>query len=340
MTKYITAILVMASIALCAQENTDEKTKKWSAGRPDGHAPISVMGDHMHGKGEWMFSYRYMYMNMEDLKQGNSDASFDDALAAYMVSPTQMPMNMHMLGSMYAPSDRLTLMVMFNYLTMSMDHITRMGGTFTTETAGFGDVSLSGMYKLLDKNRQVVHARLGISIPTGSISEEDVTPASAPSTVELPYPMQLGSGNFDTQVAVTYLFQSAIFSYGAQLSSVVRVDENDREYSLGNRYALKQWMGLKLGSHFSLGATLEGLLVGDINGADPNLNPMMVITADTNNSGGNILNGGLGVNYYIPTGTLQNLRFGLEFGYPLYQDLNGIQLKNRETLTLGLQYAL
>ena len=53
---------MMASLAVFAQETTDTSTR-WSAGRPDGHAPIPVMGDHMHGKGEWMFSYRYMYMN-------------------------------------------------------------------------------------------------------------------------------------------------------------------------------------------------------------------------------------------------------------------------------------
>ncbi|MEL7113935.1 MAG: transporter, partial [Pseudomonadota bacterium] len=28
------------------------------------HAPIGVMADHRHKKGEWMFSYRYMYMDM------------------------------------------------------------------------------------------------------------------------------------------------------------------------------------------------------------------------------------------------------------------------------------
>ncbi len=340
MKKNIAAVLIMAITALGAQETTDKNIEKWSAGRPDGHAPISVMGDHMHGKGEWMFSYRYMYMNMEELKRGSDDTSFNDALEAYMATPTQMPMNMHMLGTMYAPSDRITLMAMFNYLSMSMDHITRMGGTFTTEASGFGDVSLSGMYKLLDKKRQVVHARLGLSIPTGSITEADITPASAPNEVELPYPMQIGSGTFDAQVAATYLFQGPMLSYGAQLSGTFRLGENDRNYRLGNRYALNQWVGLKLSSRLSLGAKLEGVWTDEISGADPNLNTMMVITADTNNSGGQLLNGGIGCNYYIPTGTLKNLRFGFEFGHPLYQDLNGIQLKNRETVTLGLQYAL
>ena len=31
------------------------------------HAPIGVMGDHMHMKGEWMFSYRRMTITMEDM---------------------------------------------------------------------------------------------------------------------------------------------------------------------------------------------------------------------------------------------------------------------------------
>ena len=89
----------------------------------------------------------------------------------------------------------------------------------------------------------------------------------------------------------------------------------------------------------SFSTRLEALVVGEIDGADPNLNPMMVITADTANSGANFLNGGLGLNIYIPKGTLKNLRFGFEFATPLYQDVNGIQLKQKETLTFGTQYA-
>ena len=44
----------------------------WTAGRPDGHAPLGVMGDHMHGKGEWMASYRYMSMDMDGLRSGST----------------------------------------------------------------------------------------------------------------------------------------------------------------------------------------------------------------------------------------------------------------------------
>ena len=47
--------------------------KLMPSGRPDGHAPIGVMGDHMHKKGEYMMSYRYMTMNMGGLLDGGDD---------------------------------------------------------------------------------------------------------------------------------------------------------------------------------------------------------------------------------------------------------------------------
>lgn len=334
------AFFIMAAMALCAQETTNTTIDKWSAGRPDGHAPISVMGDHMHNQGEWMFSYRYMFMNMADLKRENDDVSFDNALVDYMVTPTEMPMQMHMLGGMYAPSDAITIMVMANYVNMTMDHLTRMGGTFTTEVSGLGDVSVSGLFRLFNRNKSTMHGQFGVSIPTGGVTEMDVIPASAPNSVVLPYPMQLGSGTFDANLAMTYLCQSELLSYGAQVRGVVRLGKNERDFRYGNRLGLNNWLGLKVANWLSFSARLEGLLEGKINDVDPTLNPDMVITADTENSGGTYLNSGLGFNLYAPNGALKNLRLGFEFAYPLYQNLNGVQLKNEETLTLGLQYSL
>jgi hypothetical protein len=67
---------------------------------------------------------------------------------------------------------------------------------------------------------------------------------------------------------------------------------------------------------------------------------MMVTTADTQNSGGTYLNGGLGFNLYANKGTFKDFRLGFEFTTPLYQKPNGIQLERKETITIGLQYAL
>ena len=338
MKKYLSAIFGMATVALCAQKTNDDLTK-WSSGRPDGHAPISVMGDHVHGKGEWMFSYRYMLMHMQELKQGSKNVSTDTALENYMVTPTNMPMNMHMFGAMFAPSNKITLMAMFNYASMEMDHVNRMGGIFTTESNGFGDLQFSMLYRFFNLNRQSLHGQLGFSIPTGSISEKDVTPASAPNQTVLPYPMQLGSGTFDQNLALTYLGQSESVSWGSQLKGVFRFGENDREYHLGNRYNWNNWFAVKASNWLSFSIRAEGLVVNGIEGGDPNLNPMMVITADTSNSGGTFLTGGIGFNIYVPSGTMKNVRFGFELASPLYQNVDGIQLKTKETLTFGTQYS-
>ncbi|MFD2566669.1 transporter [Pseudotenacibaculum haliotis] len=338
----LTEVVCIATTLLNAQEKETENT--WKGSRPDGHAPISVMGDHYHGKGELMFSYRYMYMNMEGLKAGSNNIDAQDVLipngGSYMVSPTQMPMNMHMLGAMYAPSDKLTLMSMFNYISMDMDHITAAGGAFATESSGLGDIKISALYKFLNKNKQSLHGQLGFSLPTGSIDNKSVTPASNGNEVILPYPMQIGSGTFDTDVAVTYLGQAELVSWGSQLKGTFRFGENDNGYRLGNQFGLNNWFAVKAANWISFSARVQGLIVNEIEGLNPALNPNMVITANTVNSGGEYIFGGLGFNFYVPEGNLKNFRFGFEFSSPLYQNLNGVQLKQKETITLGVQYAL
>lgn len=197
------------------------------------------MGDHTHGGGEFMISYRFVHMAMASSRDGStvlSDGDIVDPAGAYrfLVTPTEMPMQMHMLGLMYAPTNSLTLMAMVPAVSSSMDHITRAGGMFTTESSGLRDVSLTALYRFATPNHQRVHANLGVSFPTGSITEMGVTPMSSPDETQLPYPMQTGSGTFDIKPGLTYLGQSDAWSWGGQASTTVRLGENDQMYRLGN----------------------------------------------------------------------------------------------------------
>lgn len=333
-------VCLISNVFLSAQE----KENIWKGSRPDGHAPISVMGDHYHSKGNWMFSYRYMFMNMENVQSGTNEITPNQLLmpngGTYMVAPTKMPMNMHMIGIMYAPSDRITLMAMVNHLSQEMDHITAMGGSFTTESSGFGDLGINLIYKLSNKNRNSFHGQLGFSLPTGSIQNRGVTPTSNGNEVILPYPMQIGSGTLDTNLGLTYLGQSDNFSWGNQLKGIVQFGENKNGYRLGNTISLNNWFAIKASKWISFSARVEGRLVGKIKGENPDLNPTMIFTADASNSGGEFVFGGLGCNFYVPNGGLKNLRLGFEFTTPLYQNANGFQMRNQETITIGIQYAL
>ena len=119
---------------------TDSGELRWSAGRPDGHAPIGGMADHTHGAGEWMASYRYMFMDMDGNRGRGGRKDTSDVLADFMVSPLRMYMEMHMVGLMHAPTDNLTMMAMVPYIRQSMDHKMRTGGKVKTRTEGIGDI--------------------------------------------------------------------------------------------------------------------------------------------------------------------------------------------------------
>jgi len=69
---------------------------------PDDHAPIGVMGNHLHNRGEWMASYRFMKMGMDGNRDGTDRLDESEVLLSgtgqYRVAPTDMSMTMHMLG--------------------------------------------------------------------------------------------------------------------------------------------------------------------------------------------------------------------------------------------------
>lgn len=325
-------ILLLCSIASTAQENL------WSSARPDGHAPISVMGDHYHKKGEFMLSYRYMPMWMKGSLSSSSDISNATIFQNFMVAPQKMRMDMHMLGAMYAPSNTLTLMVMGNYIKNSMDLQMMSGMTFSTESSGFGDISLGAIYKILNKNRQSVHANFGFSIPTGDIDQRDDTPMMP--NAQLAYPMQLGSGTLDPYFGATYLGQADTFSWGAQTLYKVRLGDNSENYSFGNKFDLKGWFAYKLSKNVSVSASASYMHIGSINGSDADLNPMMMPLFNSANSGRNQLDLGLGANYYVAEGAFKNLRFGAEFKLPVSQSVTGIQMKNQAVAVFGIQYAI
>lgn len=303
--------------------------------RPDGHAPIGVMGDHTHDAGEFMLSYRYMHMDMGGNRIGTNSISFEDTLAQFPVTPLSMTMDMHMFGAMYAPADVVTLMVMVPYIEKNMDHRTRMGGEFTTKSSGIGDVKLTGLVRLIHTPNHRVHVNAGISFPTGSIGQRDVTPVNPDA--QLPYPMQIGSGTYDLMPGLTYTGNTDALSWGAQVMATLRLGDNSRDYTLGDRFHVTGWVAVPLNAWLSVSGRVLYEHVGNIDGADPELNPMMIQTANPNLQGGDRIDLGFGFNVLIPQGTLKGVRFAVEAVIPVYQDLDGPQMERNWGITAGLQ---
>ena len=221
MHTFFRALVAVCAASVCISVSADEGV------RADSHAPIGVMAEHVHLKGEWMLSYRFMSMDMDGNRQGNDRVSPDDIVTSepnaffgqpmqpptLRVVPLDMRMNMHMFGAMYAPSDRVTLMAMANIVEKTMDHVTYQGGTGTTVLGGFrtktngpGDTSLLALVSLMNQPDRKLHLIAGLSLPTGATDETGtiLTPMNMQPEVRLPYPMQLGSGTFDPIVGASF----------------------------------------------------------------------------------------------------------------------------------------
>ena len=303
------------------------------------HAPLGVMADHMHNQGEWMVSYRFMQMDMDGNRIGSTRVTPRDIVGTgtnpgqFIVAPTSMPMDMHMFGLMYGLTDDITLMAMVNVLSNEMDHVIRNGRTFTTESSGLGDSSISAMIRLKSQGIHKFHLTLGASLPTGSTDERDDTPAMA--NAFLPYPMQLGSGTVDVLAGITYNARQGKFSWGSQANAAIRTGDNDEGYTLGDRVALTAWLARDLTDNLSLSGRVTYQDWGNIDGVNSVLNPRMVQTANTQLQGGSRTDVLIGMNYLFSNGH----RLAVEYGEAISQNLNGPQLETDSVFTIGWQKA-
>ncbi len=319
---------------------------------PDSHAPAGVMYDHMHDKGGWMIGYSYVHGRTGgELKNGGRPVD-DHALgqAGYQIRPTGMRMDMHMLHLMYAPTSwfNVMLMPMFMDMPMTMNMLpggghgghgasaarhggghdaTQGGGAMSHSASGLGDTVAAGLFRLYDDGRHHLHAGLGLSIPTGSVSRRN-----GDGTL-VHYGMQLGSGTWDAIPSLTYTGRAARWTWGAQLLAQVPMQHANRSgYRLGNRVETNAWGGYRVTPWLSATARLnfsaQGSIKGHYNGPHHHSSP----DDHQHNYGGRVLKVGVGLNAVVRSGPLKGHRLGVEYVKPVVQNLNGIQLQQQDTL--------
>lgn len=322
---------------------------------PDTHAPIGVMGDHTHRAGEWMFSYRYMFMHMDGNRDGSDTLSPAEIATTepnphagpptLRVVPLRMDMEMHMLGAMYAPSDDLTLMFMTSHQRKVMEHRTFMGmagsavrGHFTTVSEGIGDTTVSGLFRLRAADHHNLHLHAGLSLPTGSITESDavLTPMGTRPTLRLPYPMQLGSGTYDLIAGATWNGWAGRKRWGAQYLGRFRLGRNAAGYALGDEHQATAWTSYRVHPLVSGALRVQARYRGQISGQDDRVTAP-VQTADPDNQGGRQIDLGASLNFGPAGNRAKGVRFALEAMFPVYRRLHGPQLETDWSLALGLQ---
>lgn len=344
----------LSCLSLSALSNEDHDHTQIS---PQTHAPIGVMGDHMHKAGEFMFSYRYMDMSMSGNLAGDNKISSDQVATTVpnkfanmpmmpptvRVVPQTMSTKMHMLGFMYAPTDDLTLMLMVNYLERDMLLTTYQGmmgtnqlGDFNTKSTGLGDTKLGLLYRLHDNETHHFHINASWQIPTGDIDKtaEVLTPMNTRMNMRMPYAMQLGTGSNRLELGTTYNGYHNKSNWGAQILISTALDTNDENYKVGDTRKITAWYAHKLTDILSSSLRLSYIKKSDIKGIDTKI-MAPVTTANPDNYGGNILNASFGLN----TVFANKHRVAFEYTVPLEQKVNGVQMEMDKMFTVGYQIA-
>lgn len=310
--------------------------------RADAHAPIGVMGDHMHHEGEFMLSYRFAHMRMDGNRDRGQSLSPGEVLSrGFMATPTDMDVDMHLFGAMFAPWDWLTLMAMLPYVEKSMDHVNAMGLGFETNSDGIGDLRVTGLFRLWENERHHLHLNAGFGFPTGAINRQDFVPVPMVGFQKrrLPYPMQPGSGSYSALPGLTYTGRTEHWSWGAQALGTIYLNDNSSDYRVGDRFDGSAWLQRRWLQWLSSSLRVKGSVWSNYAGADPLLDPAVVPTADPSLRGGNEIDLAPGLNLVLPLGPLGEHRVALEALLPIYRDLNGPQLENDWTLVVGWQLA-
>jgi len=332
-----------------------------------GNTPAGVHGGELMDAGKFAFSYTPMFMHMSDNYIGSSTVSPQTIVTTipsqikmngmpemYRVVPTSMDVQSHMFNFMYGVTDDLNLMVMASYQTKSMNMTTFSGakgsailGSSSASTSGVGDTAISSLWRIYKDPTHDVNLNLGLSLPTGSTTQNISMLSPMLSAMNMPmnmtmrasYGMQLGTGTYDLLPGLTFTSHASNWSWGAAWRSRLPLDNNSEGYRYGDLNELTGWGGYTASPGVTWSARITESIQGSIHGSDPMISGLMEGT-NPNFYGGKHtdLLGGVEI-AGMPFG-YKNKHLAFEVGKTVLQDLNGPQLGSSWifNVALGMEF--
>jgi hypothetical protein len=307
------------------------------------------MGGQVHKKGHFMLSLRQMRMSMEGNSDNNISLSDSEIInlpnpypmmnmpSKLSVVPQKMDMNMTMIGAMYGISNQQTLMFMAMYQEKDMDLLTYSSmmnrsllGGFKSKNQGLSNVSISTLLKIKDKDGFKLNAQIGLEKSIGENEDygEVLTPMNMKKEIILPYSMQIGDQSTSLLMALTFTKDIEDWSYGSQLK--IKNTINKKDWNHGNSFNFDGWINKGISQSMAVSFRLSYSQINSLEGRDIRV-MAPVQTANPENYGGEIYSASLGFNKSLKQGNI----LGFELTIPFKQKLNGPQMENDRTITLG-----
>jgi hypothetical protein len=242
------------------------------------------------------------------------------------MAPTAMTLQRHDLEVRLGLLDWLGVSARLPLQHTSVDLITTQSGA-TSSSLGIGDLELHALYGLHDVWPYRAHLSLGVSLPTGSVTQADVMPNDPNQERILPYPMQPGSGVFSILPGATFVAENGRGTVGLQLNARFPVGENDRGWKPGTVFASNAWLSARFTEWVSGSVRLVYRKTGAMTGFDPAVDAGSVPMAHPDLQGGTLVELPIGLNIFFANGPLRGNRLRAELILPAHQDLDGPQIK-------------
>ena len=332
--KIIATGVLLTGLLVAMPVLAQDQPYQWTSDRPDGHAPAGVKMDYTLPAGDLYFGYRYSQEKYRGTLVGTQP--FSD-LEILDVGFTSAPLTHDQ--SIGEIDLRLGLGIGTVEVSMPWVRNEMLNETsavfYQSSSEVLGDVSVRGLFDVLETDEYRLSFALGATVPTGKIGKKGTTATLTRGV--LPYAMQGGSGAVDILAGGTFLVQNEVSSIGAQINSVIRVVDNNKDYRLGDEFQFSVWGAYNVTDWVSF--SLRGLFEhqSDITGSDPRTDGLVDPLANSFAQGGERVSIPIGVNLYFRDGAVAGHRLSLEYYYPVHEDLNGPQLSTERTLVASWQ---
>ena len=306
----------------------------WTSDRPDGHAPAGVKSDFLLSFGQLYVGYRYNAEKFRGTLQGTQVVEDFEILDSFAVAPLTHDRWTGEVDVRFGLTNFTTLEFSVPWVRNKMLNITDTG-IDETSTQFIGDISIRGLFELLDMDGYRLSLTRGGSIPTGKIGKRGLTSTGVRGV--LPFTMQGGSGSPDILAGGTFEAQNEVSSVGAQINSVIRPVNNGQGYRLGDEFDFTVWGAYNVSDWISV--SLRGVFEhqAEVNGSDPRTDGLADPLANPFAQGGKRIFVPIGMSLYLRDGEAAGHRLSIEFYYPVHEDLNGPQLSVSRALVVSWQ---
>ena len=310
--------LTICALTASAEDSESHKIEPWR--RP----PVNMRASYTLDHNRVLLAYSFERVASEGIIDGTSSRSSLSVInSGFASSPTSVDRDRHTFYAMWSPFDDLTFRfeLPFEHVVVEQDYLTAAGpmASYKTESDGFGDIQAWVLYRVAHTDRTNVHLNVGLSLPSGSINETQVTAQSAGQLIRLPYPLQMGSGTVDLMPGVTYRGRWERLEWGGQALGTLRAGTNSQGYTLGNLVEVTSYGAWKWVDWMSTSFTLQWRQEFNGSGADPLINPTSSPIAQLGTHASQRLDALFGLALTPTGGFLRNTRWVVNAGLPAYQ---------------------